>query len=148
MRCTNRKRPPKIKRTPPKENGNQQGHICIKITVLRQKSSQTRCLRGYFFVHMNKNMIPHPYGISIWLNFDRFTEIFSSDKNIYYKMRSLNLQLRILLLIQEKYDIIKIIIKNSKIVDHSKQYYNVEEVCLSLFGQRSAKRSYYCSRIF
>lgn len=26
----------KIKRTPPKENGNQQGRICIKVTVLRQ----------------------------------------------------------------------------------------------------------------
>lgn len=33
----------------------------FKSSRRNQKSSQTRCLRGYFFVHMNKNMIPYPY---------------------------------------------------------------------------------------
>ena len=33
-----------------------------------------------------------------------------------------------------------LIMVNPKIIDHSKQSYNVEEGCLSLSGQRSAKR--------
>lgn len=33
-----------------------------------------------------------------------------------------------------------LIMVNPKIVDHSKQYYDVEESCLSLTGQRPAKR--------
>lgn len=33
-----------------------------------------------------------------------------------------------------------LIMVNPKIIDHSKQYYDVEEGCLSLQGQRSAKR--------
>ncbi len=33
-----------------------------------------------------------------------------------------------------------LIMVNPKIVDHSKQYYDVEEGCLSLLGQRQAKR--------
>ena len=56
--AANRKRSTKIKRTPPKENGNQQSRNCIKITVLRQKIPQ--CLLehwGYLFLYRPKSHI-------------------------------------------------------------------------------------------